>query len=301
MKIFDCFLFFDEEVQLDIRLNTLDKYIDEFVIVESLYSHRGIKRKPVFDIEKYKKFKKKINYILLEEEPKNLIKIKSEKDPAEDYKKILNANAREIYQRNSINDGLNSAEANDFVIISDVDEIPNLKNINFSNIKNKFIFFEQIFSCYKLNLYSENLVWHGSRITKKKYLISPQWLRDIKGKNYPYWRIDTLFSKKKYGSILFEKNGGWHFSYIKDAKGVENKLQSIRHHIDYDLNPIGIEGIENMIKQKKIIYNYNVDQRKNKFLNTETLRELKFERLPEYVRLNIKKFESWINKDESNK
>ena len=53
MKIFDCFLFFDEEIQLDIRLNTLDKYIDEFVIVESLFSHRGKKRKPVFDIKKY--------------------------------------------------------------------------------------------------------------------------------------------------------------------------------------------------------------------------------------------------------
>ena len=46
MKIFDCFLFFDEEIQLDIRLNTLDKYVDEFVIVESLFSHRGKKRKP---------------------------------------------------------------------------------------------------------------------------------------------------------------------------------------------------------------------------------------------------------------
>ena len=301
MKIFDCFLFFDEEIQLDIRLNTLDKYVDEFVIVESLFSHRGKKRKPVFDIKKYTKFEKKINYILLDKEPKNLINIKSESDPAEDYKKILNANAREIYQRNSINIGLKNAEANDFVIISDVDEIPNLKNINFSNIKSKFIFFEQIFSCYKLNLYSKSLTWHGSRITKKKNLISPQWLRDIKGKNYPFWRIDTFFSKKKYGSIFFEKNGGWHFSYIKDAKGVENKLQSTRHHIDYDLNPIGIEGIENMIKQKKIIYNFNVDQKKNKFLNTETLKKLKFEELPEYVRLNKQKFENWINQDESNK
>ena len=56
-----------------------------------------------------------------------------------------------------------------------------------------------------------------------------------------------------------------------------------------------------MIKQKKIIYNFNVDQKKNKFLNTETLKKLKFEELPEYVRLNKQKFENWINQDESNK
>ena len=266
MKIFDCFLFFDEDVQLDIRLNVLDQYVDQFVIVESKFSHRGKKRNPIFDIKKYKEFENKITYILLDKEPENLLEIKSDTDPNEDYKKVLNANTREIYQRNAINKGLGKANDEDFVIISDVDEIPNLENINFLDIKNKFIFFEQIFFCYKLNLFSEKLVWCGSRMTKKKNLVSPQWLRDIKDRNYPFWRIDTLFSKKKHRSILFERNGGWHFSYIKDAKGVENKLRSIRHHIDYDLHPIGIKGIEEMIKQKKLIYNYNVDQKQNKFL-----------------------------------
>ena len=53
MKIFDCFLFFDEDIQLDIRLNVLDQYIDQFVIVESRFSHSGERRTPVFDIKKY--------------------------------------------------------------------------------------------------------------------------------------------------------------------------------------------------------------------------------------------------------
>ena len=60
MKIYDCFIFFDEEVLLNIRLNCLDKFVDKFVIVESRYSHRGEKREPVFDINKFKKFKDKI-------------------------------------------------------------------------------------------------------------------------------------------------------------------------------------------------------------------------------------------------
>ena len=44
MKVYDCFMFFDEELVLDIRLNILDKYIDYFVIVESKYNHKGEKR-----------------------------------------------------------------------------------------------------------------------------------------------------------------------------------------------------------------------------------------------------------------
>ena len=41
MKIFDCFMFYDEEMLLDIRLNTLDKFIDKFIIVESMFTHSG--------------------------------------------------------------------------------------------------------------------------------------------------------------------------------------------------------------------------------------------------------------------
>ena len=76
MKIYDCFLYFDEELLLDVRLNILDKFVDKFVIVESIYSHRGEKRKPTFDINKFHKFKNKIKYILLEDNPKNLYEIR---------------------------------------------------------------------------------------------------------------------------------------------------------------------------------------------------------------------------------
>ena len=80
MKIFDCFLFFDEDIQLDIRLNVLDQYVDKFVIVESKFTHSGVKRKPLFDIKKYKKFENKIIYILLDNETENLFKIVPEDD-----------------------------------------------------------------------------------------------------------------------------------------------------------------------------------------------------------------------------
>ncbi len=294
MKIFDCFIFFDEELLLDIRLNILDKHVDKFVIVESLYSHRGEKRQPVFDLDKFKKFKNKIEYVLLEDNPKNLYQIE-ENDNKINEKKIINGNLREFYQRNAISRGIKDAKDEDFIIISDVDEIPILENIDFSKIKNNPVFFNQIFCCYKFNLFSKSLNWHGSRMIKKKNLKSPQWLRDIKDKNYPWWRFDTLFSNKKFNNITFIENGGWHFAYLQNPAGVEKKLRSFRHHIEYDHNPLGQKKIEELIKQKRLIYNYKADQRtKNKFLNNEILEELEENRLPEYIKLNKPRLKEWF-------
>ena len=295
MKIYDCFIYFDEEFLLDVRLNILDKFVDKFVIVESKYSHRGDERKPNFDISKFEKFKHKIEYILLEDNPKNLFTIEKN-DTRINEKIILNGNLREFYQRNSITRGLQQAGDNDLILVSDVDEIPNLEIIDFNQIGNEPYLFNQIFCCYKLNLFSK-MRWCGSRMVKKKNLLSPQWLRDIKDRNYSKWRIDTYFSKKKYNNIRFIEDGGWHFSYLKKPSGVEQKLKSIRHHIEYDLNPVGIEKIGEMIKKRKLIYNYKADQRtSNKFENNETLEILNSSKLPVYIKDNLNLFSEWIEK-----
>ena len=62
MRIFDCFMYFDEDLVLDVRLNYLDRYVDYFVIVESRFTHSGEKRDLKFDIDKFKKFQDKIIY-----------------------------------------------------------------------------------------------------------------------------------------------------------------------------------------------------------------------------------------------
>ena len=64
MKIFDCFMYFDEDLVLELRLNLLDAYVDYFVIVESKFNHKGEKRELKFDINKYQRFKKKIIYLI---------------------------------------------------------------------------------------------------------------------------------------------------------------------------------------------------------------------------------------------
>ena len=144
MKIFDCFMYFDEEVVLDVRLNTLDKFVDYFVIVESKFTHRGDKRKLNFNHEKFSKFKDKIIYLVYEE-TSNMIEEVDDKDSEviNSGKYILNAALRENGQRNYIQNGLKKADDDDIILISDVDEIPNLSKINFNQLNQKIILFKQ--------------------------------------------------------------------------------------------------------------------------------------------------------------
>ena len=289
-------MYFDEDLILNIRLNCLNKYVDKFVIVESIFNHKGIKRKPKFNINKFKKFKKKIKYILLKKQPNNLQKIlKTDNEEKRTIKYIMNAVKRENFQRNMIEKGLTSAQDNDLILISDIDEIPNLKNINFKKIKEKIILFKQMMIYYKFNLKLNKLNWYGTKACKLKNLKSPQWLRNIKDRAYPKWRLDTFFSEKKYQNIKFINNGGWHFTYIKTPKEIEKKLKSYLHHREYDLNPIGIKKIKNIIKNKKAIYNLKLDQRSwNKIGTGEKLKKIKFKFLPDFIYKNKNQFNKWL-------
>ena len=295
MKIFDCFMYFDEDIVLDVRLNYLDKYVDQFIIIESEYNHKGEKRTPLFDINKFKKFENKIKYILTNDIPPGIENLKVDDNESEIYRKsIFNAWKRENLQRNQISKGLSDAQEEDWVIISDLDEIPNLSEIKLKNINDNFVFFKQDMMYYKFNLRLENYTWIGSKACKMKNLESPQWIRDIKDRKYSWWRVDTYFSKRKYSNILFVENGGWHFSYLKKPKDIEKKLKSYLHHIDYDMNPVGEKGIQEMINNKKTIYNIKADQKENKFDGTNKLNKIDINLLPSYILENKDKLKDWI-------
>jgi beta-1,4-mannosyl-glycoprotein beta-1,4-N-acetylglucosaminyltransferase len=206
MNIYDCFMYFDEDLLLDLRLNTLNKFVKKFVIAEATYTHNGTKKKLNFDINKFKKFKDKIIYIIVDKQPDNILKIlDSETKEQKGEKLILNGMARDYFQRENLSRGIEEALNDDLILISDLDEIPDLNKIDLSKINNKIIIFEQKMFYYKLNLFYQDYTWLGTKAVKKKNLITPQWLRNIKGKNYPKWRLDTLFSKKKYTNLYFIK------------------------------------------------------------------------------------------------
>ena len=295
MKIYDCFMFYDEELIIDLRLNIMNQFVDEFIVVESKFTHSGEKRGLLFDINKYPNFKNKINYIVLENEPNNLEKIHdSDSDDKKNSKYIMNALRRENYQRNGIARGLTKANPDDLVLISDADEIPNLTNLDLEKINNEIILFKQNFYYYKFNLKLKDIPWLGTKACKYKLLKSPQWLRNIKDKKYPFWRLDVLFSNKKYSNLKFIEDGGWHFSNMKTAADIEKKMKTYLHHREYDVNPLGKEKIEKIIKDKKSIYNLRADMKTEKFDGTQNLKPTDGSELPKFIKENIKKYSNWI-------
>ena len=288
-------MFYDEDLVIDLRLNILNEHVHEFVIVESKFTHSGKKRELLFDIKKHSKFKKKINYIVLENEPADL-EIVYDNDPYDkkNSKYIMNALKRENFQRNGIKKGLTNADPNDIILVSDVDEIPNLSNLDFNKIDNNIILFNQNFYYYKFNLKLEDMPWLGTKGCKYKNLKSPQWLRNIKAKKYPLWRLDVLFSDKKYSNIKFIDNGGWHFSNMKTPKEIEKKMRTYLHHREYDIKPLGTKKIEELIKSKKSIYNLRADMKSEKIDGTQNLKTTDGKELPEYIKLNKVKYSNWI-------
>ena len=164
MKIIDTTTFFEENLMMDLRFNILDPYVDEFVVCEATFTHSGNKKKINFKKENFPKFSKKINHIVIDKEPQNIINKNFLK--TSDLRR--NSIARINYQRNSIQEVLKNYSEEDFIIYSDNDEIPNLENLNLKEIKNNYIIFEQKLFYYKFNLSLPNLHWFGSKGCKKK-------------------------------------------------------------------------------------------------------------------------------------
>ena len=296
MKVYDCFMFFDENLVLELRLNLLDKYVDYFVIVESKYNHKGEAKKLNFDIKKFKKFEQKIIYIIYDQQPSDLYKFEKEDTKRDiDGKYIFNAYKRENAQRNLISQGLKNASLDDLIIISDVDEIPNLEKINFNKIKNEILIFRQDMFYYKFNLKLSNFKWTGSKACKMKKLISPQWLRNIKDKKFAFYRIDTFFSSTKYRNLKFIEDGGWHYTNMKNAKEIEHKLRSYLHHQEFEANHINLEQIEKIIKSKKAIYNVNADKRQGKFGEGPQLIKINSDEIPNYLKNNPQIYSKWLD------
>ncbi len=296
MNIYDCFMYFDEDLLLDLRLNILDKYVKKFIITEATYTHNGSPKKLNFNPNNFKKFKDKITYIVVDTPPPNLLKI-NDKDSSDikGEKLILNGMARDYFQRESLTKGLKDLSNDDFIIISDLDEIPNLNGLNFEKIKNEIIIFNQKMFYYKLNLFYEEFNWYGSKACRKKNFLSPQWLRNIKSKKYPKWRFDLWFSKKKYTNLFHVENGGWHFTCIRDAEDLEKKLLNFAHHYEFEDSGLKINDIKKLINEKRVMYDHNVDQKSYKWSGKAKLKKIEMSLLPDYISSNLSKYRKWLD------
>ena len=267
MAIFDCFQYFNEDHIADLRFNILHEYVDFFVVVESTVNHQGQTRKLHFDKNKYKKFLNKIVYIEVDDTPDNI------KKPHTGGESLV-----EQHQRNSIMKGLNKSQDNDLIILSDVDEIPDLNKLKVFD-KNKYAVFSQKMFMYKLNLLNLNENnWHGSKICLKKNLKSPQWLRNLKFKKYPFWRID----KQKNLQII--DNGGWHFAYLQDVKNISKKIKSFAHGEFNKAEIVSEKNIELKINQGEDVLGRGYKIKKIEIDSS----------YPKYIINNKDKLKNWI-------
>lgn len=296
MNVYDCFMYYDEDLLLDIRLNVLDKYVKKFVITEATYTHNGSKKKLNFNIQNFIKFKDKIEYIIVDQHPPNIKKInKNDAPEISEEKLILNGMARDYYQRECLKKGLKNLDKDDLIIISDLDEIPNLENLKINEIKNNIVIFQQKMFYYKLNLLYDEFIWAGSKAVKYKNFVSPQWLRNIKSKKYSFWRLDVLFSKKKYSNLNYIKNGGWHFTCIRTPEDLEKKLLNFAHHYEFEQSGLKLTDLKKLIKEKRVMYDHSVDQTGYKWSGKSILKTVNNNELPLYIRNNIKKFKDWLD------
>ncbi|MBA1338422.1 MAG: beta-1,4-mannosyl-glycoprotein beta-1,4-N-acetylglucosaminyltransferase [Pelagibacterales bacterium] len=300
MKIFDCTTFFDENLMLEVRLNILDKYVDKFVIAESKYSHSGKKKKLNFDLSKFSNFKKKIIYIVTENEPSNLI-YKKEKNLLLEEKEEFRRNSikRISKQRDSLLDGLSEAEPEDYIFYSDNDEIPNFEGFNLKENKSKILIFKQKLFYYKFNLFCDRVDWYGTKGCKKKDLISFAWLREIKSKKYNPFRLDTIFSKNKYINLKIIQNGGWHFSQLKTPKDIEIKLLNQEHHDEYRIAKENLPTVEELVKRKSIAYDHKAKSSDYKYSKEFKLKTLPINSMPLFLQNNMNKYNKWFDYDVS--
>lgn len=286
-------MYYDEDLILDLRFNLLDKYVAKFVIVESCFTHSGKKRSLKFDIKKYSKFSDKIIYIPVYTLPEDIEVVNVADTLNKKNSKILtNALKRENFQRNKIELGLKDCNQNDLIIVSDVDEIPNLENFKH---KGKISIFLQKIFYYKFNLRHPSLIWTGSKACKKKDLKSPQWIRNIKAKSYPFWRLDVCFSIKKIFALNFVNNGGWHFTSVKSPEDIHFKLSNFLHHLEYEESKTKLNDLKKLIKEKKISYSHQADKKEEKWKSSISLIKVKNSELPNYLIENKEKYSKFFD------
>ena len=294
MKIIDCTTYYSEDLMLDVRFNILNEHVHKFIVVESEYSHSGQKKKLNFNIDNFKKFKDKIIYLPIGNEPDGIEKITNEVDSF--HIKRMNSIKRIEQSYDFMINGIKDASDEDLIVLSDNDEIPNFNSQSFKNSNKEIYIFKQLFFYYKFNLFYNLMPWYGTKACKKKKLLSFSWLRNLKNKKYPFWRIDTLFSNLKQMNLEIVEDGGWHFTNIKSAKDIYKKLSNFGHHNEFDVAGISVEDIQNCIDNKIVNYDHKADKSlDNKYNASYKLQIINDKILPNYLINNKNKFKEWFD------
>ncbi len=281
-RIYDCFCYFNEDMLLELRLETLWNHVDYFVISEASYTHSGVNRATEFDIEKFKKYASKIRYIRLDERPPG---------PNGFWK-------NENFIRNNISAGLYDAKPDDLILISDLDEIPKPSTIKAYDRGYKRGDLSQRYYSYFLNNYwvgdvdakgkliPNSNVWPGTKITTYKYFV--EFFRSDATsvrifKSFGFLRgLKRAWFKLTQNQVI--PDGGWHFTWVFSVENIIKKIESTAHqefNHDEHKKP---ERIISLIRSGRDI---NKPQARYQIQKID-------DQFPEYLLKNINKFEPFI-------
>ena len=265
-KIFDCVTFFQENLQMELRFNILNDVVDKFIVCESIYDHRGREKKINFSKNNFPSIREKIEHIIV-----------TKKFPIKNT-----AWQNQSWQREFIFEGIKEANKNDFIMFSDPDEIPNPEVLkNFKPIKKYSIFLQNMYT-YKLNIFNRyESPWEGTRMCKKKDLISVDWLRHkvlLKNLKYSFWRLD------KEKDIQIIKDGGWHFNYLLKPIEIAKKFRSLAETSWDKEKYTNEENIKKKIHEKKDLFDRG-----------HIFEQVKIDKsYPKYLQENKSKYKDWI-------
>jgi beta-1,4-mannosyl-glycoprotein beta-1,4-N-acetylglucosaminyltransferase len=253
-KMIDCFTFYNEINMLTYRLNVLNDIVEYFILVEANQTHVG-NPKPLFYNENkhlFEKFNDKIIHIVVD------LPFDNNKINILNNEQWLN----EKFQRNSISQGIdilknrNLLDDDDYIIISDLDEIPDPKTL--LQMKNKT-------TNYEMNVLEQDCYYYN-----------------LNSKRYDYWNFSRFISYKKYkdlgkscddirflnNNVTLIKNGGWHLSYFGDAAFIKNKLENFAHQ-EFNSNTFtDIKKINEKINNGLDLFNRdeNIDDKLNQII-----------------------------------
>jgi beta-1,4-mannosyl-glycoprotein beta-1,4-N-acetylglucosaminyltransferase len=225
MAVWDCFIFYNELDLLERRLHYLDSVVDHFVIVESSVTHKGTP-KPSFyqdNKERYARWAHKIRHVVVDDNP-------SPGDTSDD-----SVWRRENHHRQGMLRALADAQSSDWVLVSDVDEIPNRGAVSHQKqiaAANPTAFHMLAFQ-YNLKWMQTKEPWFGTVMCQMDQMPrgGPQEMRDNRWKypHHPY--------------------SGWHLSSFGDAHHVLNKVKEYAHCNDQTATQSTAESLEREISE----------------------------------------------------
>lgn len=212
MKVYDCFLFYNELDILEIRLNELYDHVDYFYIVEASVTHSG-RPKPLYlkealeNTNRFDKFKSKI------------INIDTDLDLTKYTPLDINMSDawnRENMQRNYLMNVIQKASEDDIILLSDADEIPSKAFIEIRKQVSKaaypFLVCKQYFYYYTFR-YAKKELCHGTIAFYRNHMADVIY-QDLRNDRF---------------RLPYVSNAGWHLSFFGSPEHVKNKIESFAH------------------------------------------------------------------------